>query len=803
MKKRRLIPGAVASIILLVLVFGIHFSFSQGSGGTFAGSAGRYAPGEILVKYKKQAESSAVRMLQSKMKAETIRKFSGIGVAHVKIPSDQDVESAVSALRKDPSVLYAEPNYAYSTSSTIPNDSFFPNLWGLLNTGQTVNGTAGLLGADISATGAWGISTGENPVKVAVIDTGVDVNHPDLTANITAERYDFVDDDSNPADSHEHGTHVAGTIAAAGNNAAGVTGVSWTARIMPLRAGSALGLLYTSDIIAAIDYARANGAKVINASFGGASYSQALSDAISAAGSAGILFVAAAGNDGQDNDLIPHYPSGYNLDNIISVAATDQNDQLCSWSNYGSGSVHVAAPGLNIYSTRPGRKTLWSDNFDDGDIAGWTTGGTNNTWGVTNTQHSSGSWSLAVAPGGSYQNSSDAWARMPVRDLSSESGTKLTFRLRGNSQAGMDRLYVQTSTDNVNWTSRPVLVGESVYGSGISGDLSTHWYDAAVDLGSQDGQNTVFVRFRFASDASTVYSGWYVDDILVTAASDVYTGAEYQFKSGTSMATPHVAGLAALIWGHKPYLTASQVRQVILNCVDIRGSLAGKTSTGGRINALNALLIPDQPDSLTASTNPNGTITLSWADNSVDESGFIIERKTGAGAYARIGTAGTNIRTYTDAAELAAATYVYQVAAYNAGGNSSYSNEASATTSGYTPSTESGGGGGGGCFIATAAFGSPLEPSVLILREFRDRFLLKSGPGLRLVHFYYRVSPPLADRIEKSAGLRLAVRICLVPAVALSWVLISLGPALVLSMGAGLVLLGFCLVRLKGRLVRR
>ncbi len=195
MRKRKLIPGALAYAALLVLVFGIHFSFSQGPDTLSSPGAIRFAPGEILVRYKAEAGKTAVQSLQSKAGVRTIRAFPGIGVTHLKLPPGQDVESAAAAFRKDPSVLYAEPNYAYSVSSVIPNDPFFSSLWGLLNTGQNVNGWSGSAGADISATAAWAISTGGIPVKVAVIDTGVDAGHPDLAAGMAAERYDFVDGD--------------------------------------------------------------------------------------------------------------------------------------------------------------------------------------------------------------------------------------------------------------------------------------------------------------------------------------------------------------------------------------------------------------------------------------------------------------------------------------------------------------------------------------------------------------------------------------------------------------------------------
>jgi subtilisin family serine protease len=174
-----------------------------------------------------------------------------------------------------------------------------------------------------------------------------------------ARGWDFVDDDNDPMDSDDHGTHVAGTIAAEGNNSAGITGVVWTAQIMPLRFLDAFGSGTVADAIEAIDYAIDNGAKIINASYGSYTSSPLERDAIATARDAGILFVAAAGNDNWNNDsATKHYPSSYDLANIIAVAATDQSDARASFSNYGVTSVDVAAPGKFILSARPDRRTV-------------------------------------------------------------------------------------------------------------------------------------------------------------------------------------------------------------------------------------------------------------------------------------------------------------------------------------------------------------------------------------------------------------------------------------------------------------
>jgi len=259
----------------------------------------------------------------------------------------------------------------------VPNDQYASSLWGMDNTGQT-GGTAD---ADIDAVEAWDISTGSSSIVVGVIDTGVDYNHVDLAANIwtnpgeiaangidddgngfidDVHGWDFCNNDADPMDDNSHGTHVAGTIAAAGNNGTGVVGVNWSASIMALKFLSAGGSGYTSNAVRAVNYATMMrtsydvNVRVTNNSWGGGGYSSAMNSAIAASGTAGILFAAAAGNDGTNNDSVPHYPSNYAQPNVLSVAATDHNDARASFSNYGLNTVHLGAPGRSIYSTVPG-----------------------------------------------------------------------------------------------------------------------------------------------------------------------------------------------------------------------------------------------------------------------------------------------------------------------------------------------------------------------------------------------------------------------------------------------------------------
>jgi len=340
-----------------------------------------FAEDRILVRFKPKADG---KHRDQKDKQQVLDSFGGgqikrnfklqpdLGV--VALPPGLNVRDALKTFNgKKKEILYAEPDYQLTLFSNFPNDTYFTYLWGMHNTGQT----GGVNDADIDAPEAWDINTNGSNIIVAVIDTGVDYTHPDLAANMwvnTAEKngspgvdddgngyiddiygYDFYNRDGNPMDDHGHGTHCSGTIGAAGNNGQGVAGVCWNAKIMAVKFLSSGGYGYDSDAIDSIEYAVQMGAKVASNSWGGGSYDQALKDTINAAGAAGMLFVAAAGNDyGSNNDVYPAYPASYDCANIISVLSTDHYDAMSSFSNYGPISVDLGAPGSSIYSCLPG-----------------------------------------------------------------------------------------------------------------------------------------------------------------------------------------------------------------------------------------------------------------------------------------------------------------------------------------------------------------------------------------------------------------------------------------------------------------
>jgi subtilisin family serine protease len=345
--------GGFAVLTLIALVVGATASASSQPV-----RPTEFVPGEVIVRFK---PGLGFQGRQGILRAESARldKQLGLpGAGLVKLSPGESVAAAVSAFEQHADVLYAQPNYVYHAAA-IPSDPFFGVLWALHNAGQPVDGVSGTDDADIDAPEAWSITTGSDSVKVAVVDTGVEYDHPDLAGNIAELGPDYYSGDLDPRDENGHGTHVAGTIGAQGNNGMGVSGVNWDVGLMPIRVLGPTGSGTTAMIANGFAYAAQRGAKVVNASLGGSTFDPMLADTIGAA--AETLFVVAAGNGGpdrvgDDNDLPGQqiYPCAYAYANIVCVAATDLTDALASFSNYGATSVDLAAPGVRIGSTYVG-----------------------------------------------------------------------------------------------------------------------------------------------------------------------------------------------------------------------------------------------------------------------------------------------------------------------------------------------------------------------------------------------------------------------------------------------------------------
>ncbi len=296
-----------------------------------------YKEGELLVKFKKDAPGQLKEKLHKKLGSKKLKAFKSVEVEHIRLKKGLSVEEAVKLYREDPAVDYAEPNFAYEFAA-VPNDPSYGSLWNM---------------SRINAPAAWDLTTGSDEVVVAVLDSGIDASHPDLAANLwPGIGYNPATGGNDPVDTYGHGTHVAGTIGATGNNGIGVVGVNWNVDLLACKIGDTVP--YTSYALSCLDFVREQkdlGVNIVatNNSWGGTGYSQSLYDAIAA--QQDILLIAAAGNDSSNNDGSPYYPASYDLPNVIAVAATTSNDKLATFSNFGKQSVMLGAPGDALLST--------------------------------------------------------------------------------------------------------------------------------------------------------------------------------------------------------------------------------------------------------------------------------------------------------------------------------------------------------------------------------------------------------------------------------------------------------------------
>jgi len=375
-QKVRTAVGLLLTIAMLGTALPVHAGGPDAEGPVSATTANDFAKNRIIVKFRKEINTSEVSVLMSSLGLVRDREFSRIGITSLNVLSGQSVTELVKELNKNDKLIeFAEPDYRHR-AAVLPDDTSFNSLWGLNNTGQT----GGTNDADIDAPEAWDTVTGDEAVIVAVIDSGVDYTHPDLIDNIWTNPAEIagngIDDDQNgyvddihgintitgsgdPMDDDAHGTHVAGTIGAQGNNAEGVVGVAWDVGIIGVKFLDASGSGFTSDAIEGLEYLLALkqagvDIKITNNSWGGGGFSTALEEAFDALGVTGTIHAIAAGNGNSDNDANPSYPSSYELDSIIAVGSTDHNDDRSSFSQWGATSVDIGAPGSSILSTVPG-----------------------------------------------------------------------------------------------------------------------------------------------------------------------------------------------------------------------------------------------------------------------------------------------------------------------------------------------------------------------------------------------------------------------------------------------------------------
>ena len=592
-----------------------------------AGDAAKRTPGmtsldrQIVVRFRSGTGGSERAAARRNARAGLKRGLSIAGAQLLEVDRGQSRRAALASLNRDPHVRYAEPNRPRQAYERTPDDTYFDQLWGLKNTNQDLllPGTqTGTIDADIDATDAWDRTTGSSGVVVAVVDEGVAYDHPDLNDNLwtnaaeaagspgvddDANGYvddvrgvDTLDGDGDPRDFGGHGTHVAGTVAAEGNNRLGITGVTWDARIMPVRVLGGGG----SDVSVAegFDYAGRMGARIANASLGGEGHSQLMLEVIQA--HPNTLFVVAAGNESVDNDSdadgngndLPDrsFPCSYGdaeAPNLVCVAATNSADELAGFSNYGATAVDLAAPGVNIASALAERSDPFAASLFTTGLGGWSG---NWTWAKLGTDGAA----LDSSHVGDYApNASDVMTMDGSINLSGRTGCTLNMWLYTEIEEPFngeltDALWVDRST-NGGSTWEPVAL---FYGL-VSDGAGNFALIEQIDLRADGAANTK-VRFRFESDDSIQYDGVWLD-ALWTTCTGTYSNQSYQFLDGTSMAAPHVAGAAALLLSARPSLTAAQLRAALLSPpdADVRPSLAGKVATGARLNVNKSLMVVD------------------------------------------------------------------------------------------------------------------------------------------------------------------------------------------------------------------
>ena len=585
-----------------------------------------YMAKQVLVQF--QTELSSAQRLQrvaalSGARMQPARKLASY--ASVQLPANVTVEQAIQHYRKDPSIKHVQPNYIYH-STLLPDDSQFSQQWGLLNTGQTIvdsiytSSNPGVPGRDIDAAEAWDHLTDCSAVIVAMVDTGIEYTHQDLAANMwdgsaagfPNHGWDFVGvsvidfasnniaPDNNPAavgGSEHHGTHVAAIIGAVGNNAIGTAGVCWRVQLMSLRALDSLGAGTTLTIRDAIRFAADNGASVINMSLGfSGAFDQVLSDAIDYARSKDVLTVAAAGNSNNDMDAannIKEYPCAYTQDNILCVAAVDQAFNRAFFSNYGMTSVDIAAPGTNILSA-------WGGMFIQDDFSSWTLGG---GWAraencvITNTDAlvNPSDWcASATPPYPTYTNNLDDQAIRSL-DLSTAAAATLLMRAFIDTELNTDFFTLNTDTTGGNpfdgMNDTPVIRE-----TGSTFKNINQIYEIPID-NCRTATCSMGVRLQTDSnDAGNEGVGIAQLEIMTLQPG----GDVIRLLNGTSMATPHVSGVAALVRAMNPSYSAVDTAKAILGGGESVDELATLTVSGKVVNAAGSLLHINPPTGLSA-----------------------------------------------------------------------------------------------------------------------------------------------------------------------------------------------------------
>jgi len=592
-----------------------------------------YSQDEVLIQYKNHVNEAAARAMTMGMgsglgsgqnnvqSVENMPRWKG--PLHVlKLTRGMSVDTAITQISQNPDVEYVQPNYIYHLTNT-PTDPTYAQSWGLHNTGQTVSSASystnnpGTSGKDINAQAAWDVITDCSSVTVAVVDSGVNYNHEDLSANVITGSYscpssttgthgcNFTSYGSanDPIDMNGHGTHVAGIIGAAASNSKGTTGVCWTAKILAVRVMDPSGSGTTANIVSGLNFAVANGAKVVNMSLGGSSSDPTFISALDNAATNDVVVVVAAGNSNQYHNANHSYPCDYSEANIICVAAADQSYARASFSDYDSNAtassrqVDIAAPGTNILSTYTG--VYITEDFS----SGWTISPSGHWVHVTaaaNATCTGFSVDMITNPG-----SGTTWCQSGTPANSLDDRTYKNFDLSGYSKAN---LTFYTWLD-LSQTGDKLKIGYSSSGGDPFSVGSGVAYSGSIHTGGFS-----FVNFDLSSclTSGCTVGFDYVTDTTANSAGDGSAIAQfsilginsttYKVLDGTSMATPMVAGIATMVRARNPSYTYTDTVNAILNGGDAASAFASNTKSGKTANAYGALQYIPAPSGFTLSS---------------------------------------------------------------------------------------------------------------------------------------------------------------------------------------------------------
>ncbi len=608
--KTRLFLSATVTVVLISIVLAVSTAVAASPTQLASGAAANYVPDEILVKFKPMT-SEQTRLVAVAARGHSVfAKLHQPGWAQVKIRTGQTVEAALAEYQNDQNVEYVQPNYIYHTT-LVPTDTQYGQLWAFKNIGQTINTgsytpVSGTPGDDMNIEKAWEHITDCSSVVVAVVDSGVNFYHEDLADNMWSSAtysfhgYDYVNNNGYPMDLNGHGTHVAGIIGASGNNATGTTGVCWKARIMAVRVMDATGHGTTANITQGINFAVTNGAKIINMSLGGNAFDEAYSNAITYAQANDVIVVVAAGNDANNNDNIvagsARYPCNFTHPNLICVAALDQNYALANFSNYGATSVDVGAPGTNILSTWAGTNQVITDSL----ISGWTfTTTTSGGWTYGNIVLSGVPTPFLLDPAnylrGLYKNNTDDRAYKQFSLGSFNVATLSALAYINVTGDGSISVAIGSSDGDPFAVAVPKYVWGPYYTDTIPA-VSPSLYQIIADISScNSGTCTLGFRLRTGAVADL---GVAIPYFSIKTLS--HNTTSYNTIDGTSMATPEVAGLAAMLRAYNPQYTFADTVNAIKNGGRSIPSLAGRTTTGKAIDVMSSLSYISAPTGLTA-----------------------------------------------------------------------------------------------------------------------------------------------------------------------------------------------------------